>query len=187
MIGLRRLRILFIQRRIEYVLSWSTSRLKHTYILSPRWHLFPGPHAPPYESQRMGENGPLLQVFHLIDLLSYSDQERIPKRVVHAKGSGAHGIYKTTDSLSDLCLADMFQKRKECPFTVRFSTVGGEPGSHDCARDPKGFLVKFKTDEGVWDLVVNNTPVFFLRDACEVPSLHPHTETRPCHPPYSCG
>ncbi|KAH6716584.1 catalase-like domain-containing protein [Leptodontidium sp. MPI-SDFR-AT-0119] len=117
----------------------------------------PVPH--PYESQRAGENGPLLlQDFHLIDLLSHFDRERIPERVVHAKGSGAHGVYRTTDSLEDLCLADMFQPGKECPITVRFSTVGGESGSHDCARDPRGFSIKFRTDEGNWDLVANNTP-----------------------------
>ncbi|RAL61463.1 hypothetical protein DID88_009392 [Monilinia fructigena] len=80
------------------------------------------------------------------------------------KGGGAHGTYKTTHGLDDLCLADMFQEGKECPITVRFSTVGGESGSHDCARDPRGFSVKFKTDEGNWDLVANNTPVFFVRD-----------------------
>merc|ERR1712000_307046 len=150
----------------------------------------PVPH--PYEAQRAGENGPLLlQDFHLIDLLSHFDRERIPERVVHAKGSGAHGVYRTTDTLEDLCLADMFQPGKECPITVRFSTVGGESGSHDCARDPRGFSVKFRTDEGNWDLVANNTPVFFLRDPAKFPHfIHPksaihqpilHTPmTRPC-------
>ena len=107
----------------------------------------PMPH--PYESQRVGENGPLLlQDHHLIDLLSHFDRERIPERVVHAKGGGAHGYYKTTDSLDDLCLADIFQQGKECPISVRFSTVGGESGSHDMARDPRGFSVKFRTAEG---------------------------------------
>jgi len=136
----------------------------------------PMPH--PYETQRVGENGPLLlQDFHLIDLLSHFDRERIPERVVHAKGSGGHGVYKTTNSLEDLCLADMFQEGKECPVTVRFSTVGGESGSHDCARDPRGFSVKFKTDEGNWDLVANNTPVFFLRDPAKFPHFI-HTQKR---------
>ncbi|KAG4436571.1 hypothetical protein IFR05_007966 [Cadophora sp. M221] len=136
----------------------------------------PVPH--PYESQRAGENGPLLlQDFHLIDLLSHFDRERIPERVVHAKGSGAHGAYRTTDSLEDLCLADMFQAGKECPITVRFSTVGGESGSHDCARDPRGFSIKFRTDEGNWDLVANNTPVFFLRDPAKFPYFI-HTQKR---------
>jgi catalase len=123
----------------------------------------PMPH--PYEVQRVGENGPLLlQDFHLVDLLSHFDRERIPERVVHAKGGGAHGFYQTTDPLDDLCMADIFQAGKKCPISVRFSTVGGESGSHDCARDPRGFSVKFRTDEGNWDVVANNTPVFFLRD-----------------------
>ncbi|KAB8556620.1 hypothetical protein FH972_025657 [Carpinus fangiana] len=136
----------------------------------------PMPH--PYESQRCGENGPLLlQDFHLIDLLSHFDRERIPERVVHAKGSGAHGFYKTTNAADDLSLADIFQEGKTCPITVRFSTVGGESGSHDCARDPRGFSVKFRTDEGNWDLVANNTPVFFLRDAAKFPHFI-HTQKR---------
>jgi len=136
----------------------------------------PIPH--PYESQRGGENGPLLlQDFHLIDLLSHFDRERIPERVVHAKGGGAHGIYKTTDPLDDLCLADIFQEGKECPVTVRFSTVGGESGSHDLARDPRGFSVKFRTDEGNFDMVANNTPVFFLRDPAKFPHFI-HTQKR---------
>ncbi|KAH6673123.1 catalase-like domain-containing protein [Halenospora varia] len=136
------------------------------------------PMSHPYETQRIGENGPLLlQGFHLIDILSHFDRERIPERVVHAKGSGAHGVYKTTESLDDLCLADMFQKGKECLATVRFSTVGGKSGSHDCARDPRGFSVKFKTDEGNWELVANNTPVFFLRDPAKFPHFI-HTQKR---------
>ena len=136
----------------------------------------PMPH--PYESQRVGENGPLLlQDFHLIDLLSHFDRERIPERVVHAKGGGAHGYYKTTDSMEDLCLANIFQQGKECPITVRFSTVGGESSSHDMARDPRGFSVKFRTEEGNWDMVANNTPVFFLRDAAKFPHFI-HTQKR---------
>ncbi|KAH0273030.1 CAT1 catalase, partial [Aureobasidium melanogenum] len=136
----------------------------------------PMPH--PYEVQRVGENGPLLlQDFHLVDLLSHFDRERIPERVVHAKGGGAHGYYQTTDPLDDLCMADIFQAGKKCPITVRFSTVGGESGSHDCARDPRGFSVKFRTDEGNWDVVANNTPVFFLRDPAKFP-LFIHTQKR---------
>ncbi|KAH7081311.1 peroxisomal catalase [Paraphoma chrysanthemicola] len=138
----------------------------------------PYPH--PYEVQRGGEGGPLLlQDFHLIDLLSHFDRERIPERVVHAKGAGAHGYYKTTDPLDDLCMADIFQAGKTCPVSVRFSTVGGESGSHDCARDPRGFSVKFRTAEGNWDVVANNTPVFFLRDAAKFPHFI-HTQKR--HP-----
>jgi len=136
----------------------------------------PIPH--PYETQRAGENGPLLlQDFHLIDLLSHFDRERIPERVVHAKGGGAHGYYQTTDTLEDICMADLFKPGKKCPVTVRFSTVGGESGSHDCARDPRGFSVKFRTDEGNWDVVANNTPVFFLRDPAKFPYFI-HTQKR---------
>lgn len=132
----------------------------------------------PYETQRVGENGPLLlQDFHLIDLLSHFDRERIPERVVHAKGSGAHGFYKTTNDASDITCADIFSQGKECPVTVRFSTVGGESGSHDCARDPRGFSVKMRTDEGNWDIVANNTPVFFLRDPAKFPHFI-HTQKR---------
>lgn len=136
----------------------------------------PYPH--PYESQRAGDNGPLLlQDFHLIDLLSHFDRERIPERVVHAKGSGAHGFYRTTDSLEDLSCADIFKAGKECPITARFSTVGGESGSHDLHRDPRGFSIKFRTDEGNWDCVFNNTPVFFLRDPAKFPHFI-HTQKR---------
>jgi len=136
----------------------------------------PIPH--PYETQRAGENGPLLlQDFHLIDLLSHFDRERIPERVVHAKGGGAHGYYQTTDTLEDICMADLFKPGKKCPITVRFSTVGGESGSHDCARDPRGFSVKFRTEEGNWDVVANNTPVFFLRDPAKFPYFI-HTQKR---------
>ena len=170
MIGLLSPRILFIQLQMGYVL-YISSLLRE--ILTCQ---VPMPH--PYEAQRAGTDGPLLlQDFHLIDLLSHFDRERIPERVVHAKGSGAHGVYKTTNSLSDLCLSDIFQEGKECPVTVRFSTVGGESGSHDCARDPRGFSVKFRTDEGNWDIVANNTPVFFLRDPAKFPHFI-HTQKR---------
>lgn len=137
----------------------------------------PIPH--PYETQRAGENGPLLlQDFHLIDLLSHFDRERIPERVVHAKGSGAHGFFECTDPCPDLTIADFFsEKGKTCPVTARFSTVGGESGSHDLARDPRGFSVKFRTDEGTWDAVFNNTPVFFLRDPAKFPHFI-HTQKR---------
>ncbi|KAK6068280.1 peroxisomal catalase [Seiridium cupressi] len=137
----------------------------------------PMPH--PYESQRVGENGPLLlQDFHLIDLLSHFDRERIPERVVHAKGSGAHGFFECTNPIPELTQADIFStKGKKCPVTARFSTVGGESGSHDCARDPRGFSVKFRTDEGNWDIVANNTPVFFLRDPAKFPHFI-HTQKR---------
>ncbi|ETN38043.1 uncharacterized protein HMPREF1541_07666 [Cyphellophora europaea CBS 101466] len=137
------------------------------------------PQAHAYESQRVGENGPLLlQDFHLIDLLSHFDRERIPERVVHAKGSGAHGFFECTNPADDITMADVFStKGKKCPVSVRFSTVGGESGSHDCARDPRGFSVKFRTEEGNWDHVANNTPVFFLRDPAKFPHFI-HTQKR---------
>ena len=135
--------------------------------------------AHPYEAQRAGENGPLLlQDFHLIDLLSHFDRERIPERVVHAKGSGAHGFFECTAPADDLTQLDIFSaKGKKCPLTIRFSTVGGESGSHDCARDPRGFSVKLRTEEGNWDMVFNNTPVFFLRDPAKFPHFI-HTQKR---------
>lgn len=137
----------------------------------------PVPH--PYETQRAGTNGPLLlQDFHLIDLLSHFDRERVPERVVHAKGSGAHGVFQCTKPLDDLCLASIFSKSgNECPVSIRFSTVGGESGSMDTARDPRGFSIKFRTEEGNWDLVANNTPVFFLRDPAKFPHFI-HTQKR---------
>lgn len=140
----------------------------------------PMPH--PYEAQRAGENGPLLlQDFHLIDLLSHFDRERIPERVVHAKGSGAHGFFECTNPIPNLTAADLFgEKGKKCPITVRFSTVGGESGSHDCARDPRGFSVKFRTEDGTWDAVANNTPVFFLRDPAKVSPLKVRAMTGQC-------
>ncbi|KAK6500516.1 catalase A, variant 2 [Arthrobotrys musiformis] len=144
------------------------------------------PHPHPYGTQRAGENGPLLlQDFHLVDLLSHFDRERVPERVVHAKGSGAHGFFECTNPIPDLTVADLFSQRgKRCPLSIRFSTVGGESGSHDCARDPRGFAVKFRTDEGNWDLVGNNTPVFFLRDPAKFPHFI-HTQKR--HPATHLG
>ncbi|KAM3553688.1 hypothetical protein MY1884_006540 [Beauveria asiatica] len=139
----------------------------------------PMPH--PYEAQRCGESGPLLlQDFHLVDLLSHFDRERIPGRVVHAKGGGAHGFFECTDPIPELCQADIFSTRgKKCSVTTRFSTVAGEAGSNDLARDVRGFSVKFRTDEGNWDMVNNNTPVFFLRDPAKFPHFI-HTQKR--HP-----
>jgi len=133
----------------------------------------------PYASQRVGNNGPLLlQDFHLIDLLSHFDRERIPERVVHAKGAGAHGYFETTHSLSDLTVAGLFQAPgTKAPLTIRFSTVGGENGSADTARDPRGFAVKIKTQEGNLDWVFNNTPVFFIRDPAKFPHFI-HTQKR---------
>ncbi|CAO1622928.1 unnamed protein product [Sympodiomycopsis kandeliae] len=138
----------------------------------------PGIH--PYASQRVGSKGPLLlEDFHLVDMISHFDRERIPERVVHAKGGGAHGVFRTTKPIPHLSSADIFSSTKECPVTVRFSTVGGESGSPDAARDPRGFSIKFRTEEGNMDWVYNNTPIFFLRDAAKFPQFI-HTQKR--HP-----
>lgn len=132
----------------------------------------------PYASQRIGTNGPLLlQDFHLIDLLAHFDRERIPERVVHAKGSGAYGEFEVTDDISDLTCADFLQMGKKTKTVCRFSTVGGERGTPDAARDPRGFSVKFYTEEGNHDFVFNNTPVFFIRNPSKFP-LFIHTQKR---------
>jgi catalase len=111
--------------------------------------------------------GPLLlQDFVLLDHLAAFDRERIPERVVHAKGGGAFGYFEVTHAttLGPKCRAPLFQAAgNRVPVAVRFSTVGGESGSADTARDPRGFAIKFYTDQGIWDLVGNNTPIFFLR------------------------
>ncbi|KAH8103289.1 catalase [Cristinia sonorae] len=137
------------------------------------------PVAEPYAAQRVGLTGPLLlQDFHHIDLLAHFDRERIPERVVHAKGSGAHGVIKVTHDITDLTVASLFSKvGNEAPLTIRFSTVGGESGSADTARDPRGFAIKIKTDEGNLDWVFNNTPVFFIRDPAKFPHFI-HTQKR---------
>ncbi|GAA6016108.1 hypothetical protein JCM10207_004446 [Rhodosporidiobolus poonsookiae] len=133
----------------------------------------------PFASQRAGQQGPLLlQDFNLIDLLAHFDRERIPERVVHAKGGGAHGYFEVTHDISDLTCAELFQKvGTKVSASVRFSTVGGESGSADTARDPRGFSVKLRTEQGIWDHVYNNTPVFFLRDPAKFPRFI-HTQKR---------
>ncbi|KAK2871697.1 peroxisomal catalase A [Arthroderma sp. PD_2] len=133
----------------------------------------------PESSQRVGENGPLLlQDFHLIDLLAHFDRERIPERVVHAKGAGAYGEFEVTDDISDITIIDMLKGvGKKTKLLTRFSTVGGEKGSADSARDPRGFAIKFYTEEGNLDWVFNNTPIFFLRDPSKFP-IFIHTQKR---------
>jgi catalase len=120
-----------------------------------------------------------LKDFTLIDHLAAFDRERIPERVVHAKGAGAFGYFEVTDaSFLKFCKAKLFsQVGKRTPVAVRFSTVGGESGSADTARDPRGFAVKFYTEDGNWDLVGNNTPIFFIRDPILFPSFI-HTQKR---------
>ena len=113
---------------------------------------------------KAGNRGPSLQQDHIyFDKLMHFDRERIPERVVHARGSGAHGIFEMNADLSKYTTADFLQKGKKTPVFVRFSTVAGFKGSTDLARDVRGFSVKFYTEEGNYDLVGNNIPVFLFR------------------------
>lgn len=124
-------------------------------------------------SLKVGQTGPtLLEDIYLREKLFHFDHERIPERVVHARGYGAHGYFENYDSLEHLTCADIFQRAQEkTPVFVRFSTVAGNKGSADLARDVRGFAVKFYTNEGNWDLVGNNIPVFFIQDAVKFPDL----------------
>ena len=122
----------------------------------------------------------MLQDTHLIEKLAHFDRERIPERVVHAKGTGAHGYFEVTHDVTNYTRAAFLsQIGKRTDIFARFSTVGGEKGSSDTARDPRGFAVKFYTEEGNFDMVGNNTPVFFIRDAIKFPDFI-HTQKR--HP-----
>ncbi|XP_076120452.1 catalase [Alosa pseudoharengus] len=120
-----------------------------------------------------GQRGPLLvQDVVFTDEMAHFDRERIPERVVHAKGAGAFGYFEVTHDISRYCKANVFEHvGKTTPIAIRFSTVAGESGSADTVRDPRGFAVKFYTDEGNWDLTGNNTPIFFIRDALLFPSF----------------
>jgi catalase len=122
---------------------------------------------------KSGERGPvLLEDFVLREKIFHFDHERIPERIVHARGSAAHGFFELYESLSDLTKADLFQRAGEkTPLFTRFSTVAGGAGSVDTPRDVRGFAVKFYTKEGNWDLVGNNIPVFFIQDAIKFPDL----------------
>jgi len=113
---------------------------------------------------KAGDRGPMLtEDFHFREKLFHFDHERIPERVVHARGYGAHGYFEATESLSDITRDDIFQRKGEkTPAFVRFSTVAGSKGSPDLARDVRGFAVKLYTREGNWDIVGNNIPVFFI-------------------------
>jgi catalase len=128
-----------------------------------------------------GPKGPtLVQDVHLVDKLTHFDRERIPERVVHAKGAGAYGYFEVTDDVTKYTRAAFLSEvGKKTELFARFSTVGGERGSADSARDPRGFAVKFYTEEGNYDFVGNNTPVFFIRDAMKFPDFI-HTQKR--HP-----
>jgi catalase len=126
-----------------------------------------------------GNPGPILmQDVHLLEKLAHFDRERIPERVVHAKGAGAYGYFELTSDVSSYTKGKFLaQVGKKTDVFVRFSTVGGEKGSADAERDPRGFAVKFYTEEGNYDLVGNNTPVFFIRDPLKFPDFI-HTQKR---------
>jgi catalase len=123
-------------------------------------------------SLKSGERGPtLLEDFVLREKIFHFDHERIPERIVHARGSAAHGFFEATDDISDLSKAALFKKGVKTPVFARFSTVAGGAGSVDTPRDVRGFAVKFYTSEGNFDLVGNNIPVFFIQDAIKFPDL----------------
>lgn len=124
-------------------------------------------------SLRAGKRGPtLLEDFILREKITHFDHERIPERIVHARGSAAHGYFQAYSDLSDITKADFLSSpEKKTPVFVRFSTVQGGAGSADTVRDIRGFATKFYTDEGIFDLVGNNTPIFFIQDALKFPDL----------------
>ncbi|UVK51591.1 catalase [Mesorhizobium sp. AR02] len=132
-----------------------------------------GPVADDQNSLKIGVRGPtVLEDFHFREKIFHFDHERIPERVVHARGYGAHGYFETYESLAKYTRADIFQRAGEkTPAFVRFSTVAGNKGSADLARDVRGFAVKLYTQEGNWDIVGNNMPVFFIQDAIKFPDL----------------
>jgi catalase len=125
------------------------------------------------QSRTAGARGPVTFDNHyLFEKLAHFNRERIPERVVHARGSAAYGTFTLTKSLSDYTIADFLQTEgQQTPVFLRFSTVGGGQDSSDYARDPRGFAVKFYTQQGNWDMVGNNTPVFFLRDGIKFPDF----------------
>jgi len=130
-------------------------------------------------SKTAGPRGPvLMEDVHLLEKLAHFDRERIPERVVHAKGAGAYGVFEVTADVSKYTKAKFLSKvGKKTDVFVRFSTVGGEMGSADAERDPRGFAVKFYTEEGNYDMTGNNTPVFFIRDPLKFPDFI-HTQKR---------
>src|SRR5690606_6310951 len=128
----------------------------------------------PAESDRnslsVGSNGPLLlHDVHLVETLAHFNRERVPERNPHAKGSGAFGVLEVTEDVSAYTKASLFQKGTKSDLLLRFSTVAGEQGSPDTWRDVRGFAIKFYTDQGNYDIVGNNTPIFFLRDPMKFP------------------
>src|ERR1700712_492984 len=120
----------------------------------------------------LGPDGPiLLHDVHFLNQMAHFNRERIPERNVHAKGSGAFGEFETTEDVSQYTKAGLFQPGVKTEMLARFSTVAGEQGSPDTWRDPRGFALKFYTEEGNYDLVGNNTPVFFIQDPMKFPDF----------------
>ncbi|HEY3296080.1 MAG TPA: catalase [bacterium] len=134
-------------------------------------------------SLKAGAHGPsLLEDFHLREKIMHFDHERIPERVVHARGSGAHGFFQVYESLAPITRASFLQNpATKTPVFVRFSTVAGSRGSSDLARDVRGFATKFYTEEGNFDLVGNNMPVFFIQDAIKFPDFVHAVKPEPHH------
>ena len=132
-----------------------------------------GPVTDDQNTLKIGPRGPaLIEDFHFREKIFHFDHERIPERVVHARGYGAHGFFENYKPLSKYTRADLFQRANErTPAFVRFSTVAGNKGSADLARDVRGFAVKLYTQEGNWDIVGNNIPVFFIQDAIKFPDV----------------
>jgi catalase len=138
------------------------------------------------QSQSAGPRGPLLlQDHHLLERMAHFNRERVPERVVHAKGGGAFGTFTVTGDISKYTNAKLFsQVGKQCRMLARFSSVAGEKGFADTVRDPRGFSLKFYTEDGNWDMVGNNTPVFFVRDPLKFQDFihsqkrHPQTGRR---------
>ena len=124
------------------------------------------PYAEHENTQSVGNRGPLLlQDFVLHEKMAHFNRERIPERIVHAKGTGAYGTLTVTHDITKYTKAKIFNKvGNSCKLFLRFSTVGGEKGSADSERDPRGFAIKFYTEDGNWDIVGNNTPIFFIKD-----------------------
>ncbi|MFI9355762.1 catalase [Streptomyces lydicus] len=131
-------------------------------------------------SLTVSPDGPiLLQDHYLIEKMAQFNRERVPERVVHAKGSGAYGFFQVTNDVSQFTRADLFQPGKTTDMLARFSTVAGEQGSPDTWRDPRGFALKFYTEDGNYDLVGNNTPVFFVRDTIKFQDFIRSQKRRP--------
>ncbi len=130
------------------------------------------------DMRTVGNRGPAtMENYHFLEKMSHFDRERIPERVVHARGTVAHGVFEAYGTIGDepastYTRAKLFQEKgKQTPISIRFSTVAGGSGSSEVARDPRGFAVKFRTEDGNWDLVGNNLPIFFIRDAIKFPDF----------------